>query len=163
MTTLEAEIKLMHMFGIRRNIIVPNVSDWSGLVMFEADLLILTKSNYATCIEIKVSKADLKNDLKKKHIKKLGKIINGKTALAWYYRNLKHFYYAVPEELLEDAKNQIPSFAGLININHGVVRKPKLISNKKWPDEMKVQLLRLGTMRILNLKHRIKELSANAI
>ena len=55
MKTIEMEVALMKHFGIRQNIIVPNVS-WSFL-NYEADLVVLTKSNYATEIEIKISKA----------------------------------------------------------------------------------------------------------
>ena len=48
----------MNFFNYRANLIVPNIS-W-GLGLHECDLLVLTSSGYATEIEIKVSKADLK-------------------------------------------------------------------------------------------------------
>ena len=158
--TAKMEIILMHYFGIRRNLIVPCVSNWSDLTLFEIDLLILSKSKYATAIEIKVSKSDLKNDLNKRHISQLDKCQwNGELGFNHYYKNLKHFYYAVPEELKEDALDQIPSWSGLLIAKkygehyHIVeIRKPKLLFNTKWTDEMRFQLARLGTMRILNLK-----------
>lgn len=121
MKTIEAEIALMREFKFQQNIVIPNVTVMSGLVGFEADILSLTKAGYATAVEIKVSKADLKNDLKKRHIKNVMgvKPVKGESS-SWYYKsmedyygNLKHFYYAVPKKLKDDALNQIPSFAGL--------------------------------------------------
>jgi len=161
--TAKMEVLLMKYFDIRMNIIVPCVSDWSNLTLFEIDLLILSKSKYATAIEIKISKADLKNDLKKKHINQIDKYLyNGKLGFDHYYENIKHFYYAVPEELKEEALDQIPSWSGLLiakrfgEHNHIVqIRKPKILFKTKWNDEMRFQLARLGTMRILNLKQNL--------
>ena len=64
-TTLEMEIAVMRWLGIRQNLVVPNVS-W-GLLNYEADVVSLTPSGYATEVEIKVSKADLLADFKKGH------------------------------------------------------------------------------------------------
>ena len=163
MTTTKMEVLLMRHFGIRRNIIVPCVSDWSGLTLFEIDLLVLSESKYATAIEIKISKSDLKNDLKKKRIRKINDIMSiGGTCFEWYYKNFKYFYYAVPEELKEEALDQIPSWSGLLIARQYCgkdiiteIRKPKLLFNTKWTDEMRFQLARLGTMRILNLKENL--------
>ena len=168
-TTLEMEILLMEHFDIRSNLIVPCVSDWSSLSIFEVDLLVLSKSKYATAIEIKVSKHDLKNDINKKHIKDLGKLVyNVKNMIENYYGNFKHFYYAVQGFLKEEELNQIPSFAGLLvakeycsNTFIELVRKPKVISNKKWSDEMSYQLARLGTMKLLNYKIKEREHQTN--
>ncbi len=52
MKTIDIEIAVMAYLGIRKNLIVPNVS-W-GLVTYEMDLLSLTQSRYATEIEIKI-------------------------------------------------------------------------------------------------------------
>lgn len=63
MTTLEMEIALMRELNIRKNIIVPNVSFgmyFKGYgALHECDLLCLSKSGYATEIEIKIIKSDL--------------------------------------------------------------------------------------------------------
>ena len=153
------EILLMNYFDIRRNLIVPCVSDWSQLTLFEIDLLVLSKSKYATAIEIKVNKSDLKNDLKKKHISNMKPI--GEFYLERYYKNIKYFYYAVPEELEEAALLQIHNFSGLLvakkcNGKNRIiqVRKPKLLFSNQWTDDMRYQLARLGTMRILGLKKK---------
>ena len=153
MTTLEAEIILMKMWDIKTHLIVPTITTMSTLLKFEADMCVLTKSNLATVVEIKVSASDLKADLKKKHIKAL---TNNKTGLKRYFPKIKHFYYAVPKELIEKAKLQIPDFAGLINLsNQTIIKQPKLIYNYKWTAKERLTLARLGTMRILGLKTKI--------
>lgn len=157
------EVKLMNHFDIRRNLIVPNISDWSTLLSFEADLLILSKAGYATCVEIKVSKSDLKNDLKKNHISRIGY----PHYFHMYYKNLKYFYYAVPKELEYCAINQIPDFFGLLVVEkqkdyYGEdvtiveeIRKPRILFNEKWDDKQRYELARLGCMRILGLKRKL--------
>ena len=167
MKTLELEIGLIKHLDHRQNLIVPNVSNWSGLVNFEADILMLTKSGYANAFELKVSKSDLKNDLKKTHIKELDKIMhNGKRAYEFYYESLKHFYYVVPENLKECALDQIPSFCGLLvarkvefddfeRIFFDTIKHPKKLFNKKWNEKERLALARLGTMRILTLKENL--------
>lgn len=169
MRTIDLEIAAMGHFGVRQNLIVPNVSNMMGVVGFEADLLMISKSGYAHCIEIKVSKNDLKNDLKKKHINNLGEMVwNGKSALDHYYGKLKHFSYLVPEKIEETAINQIPEFAGLFIaykpytahsqkniICIKEIRKPKKIFNYKWTLKEKYEVARLGTLRILSLKKKI--------
>ncbi len=142
MTTLQIEIKLMLYFGFNKNYIVPNVHWGAGL--HECDLLVVTKSGYATEVEIKISKQDLKNDLKKKHCHKSNKI--------------KALYFAVPEELVEFALENIPTRAGLLSVGLRVneIRKPELNKESiKWSDDEIFNLLRLGTMRIYTLKQRL--------
>ena len=172
MTTLEMEIALLRHFDIRRNLIVPCVTDWSSLTLFEIDLLVLSKASYATAVEIKVSLSDLKNDLKKKHIVQLDKVVyTGKRGKEHYFKPFKYFYYAVPEALKEAALDQMPEFAGLLVIKkvgyyNPVVmidkiyeaRKPQLLYSTKWTDKRKLELARLGTMRILTLKQNILNL-----
>ena len=61
-TTLEVELSLMKHFNFRENVIVNGVH-WgmviNGKPLHECDLLILSKANYATEVEIKISKSDL--------------------------------------------------------------------------------------------------------
>lgn len=72
-------------FYIRKNIVVPNV-DW-GFLNHEADLLVLSKSNYLTEVEIKRSWSDFMADFKKKH--------------SHYDPKLSHLYYAVPSSIAQ--------------------------------------------------------------
>lgn len=155
MKTIDMEIELMKHFGVRKNIIVPNVS-W-GMLPYEADLVVLTKSNYATEIEIKISKADLKKDKEKNH-----------THNSNYF---KYLYFAVPEELKDFALTEIPEKAGLISVHNNtyhnfryitcdVVRQPKLNkSHTQWSAADRYKLAELGTMRILGLKNKVSNLS----
>ncbi|MCF8218724.1 MAG: hypothetical protein K9J21_07055 [Bacteroidales bacterium] len=174
MTTIEIELALMEHIDFRQKLIVPNLSRFSGLTYFETDLLALSGSGYATSIEIKASKSDLKADLKKKHIQDLE--LKRSFAIKHFFKNIKYFYYAVPEELQDMALHQIPDICGLYVVcekkhklfDHTLkfvkeVRQPVVINRVKWNDEMKYMLARLGTMRIYSLKNRIHEIRTNQI
>lgn len=160
MTCLEIEVKLMQEIGIRKNLIVCNVTPLSGLVRFETDLLSLSKSGYATGVEIKTSKSDLKNDLKKKQWKNLKRVYGGKSGLERYFEPYKYFYYAVPEDLVEETTNQVPNWCGIYSVGKKVkeVRSAKQIlsydKTRKWNDEDRLSLARLGAMRVLNMKKK---------
>lgn len=143
------EIALMKEFKFNQNYIVPNVHFgvyMLGKEMHECDLLVVTKSGYATEIEIKVSKADLKKDFTKKH--------------SHDHPAIGRLFYAVPEELKEIALELIPDNAGLITVDDeyycsyvkDAVYKEK---RHKWNKDEIFNVLRLGTMRIFNLKKRI--------
>ena len=167
MTTQDIEVSLMFNLDYTQNYIVYNVTNINCLVRFEADILMVTKSGYASVFEIKITKADLKNDLNKKHIKDIGEIV--KTfggcydAFDYYYEKIKHFSYAVPDHLLQATINQVPEFCGIyyfIERENGIpkmklYRRPKIIKNYKWSDKEIFDLLRLGTMRIYNLKRKL--------
>lgn len=155
MTTLDLEICLMSFFNIRHNIIVPNIS-WGIANLHECDLLVLSRSNYATEVEIKISRADLLKDKKKKHGHK--------------HNHIARLYYAVPEKLVELALDEIPSRAGLIVCKEITCKNGSTIYAKKireckrnmkahqWSEKEKVKLCHLGTMRILGLKKKISKL-----
>ena len=144
-TALEVEIRLMEFFGVRQNVIVPNVS-WGFPGLHECDLLILSSNNYACEVEIKVSKSDLLADVKKRH---------------GHYNNLiARFFFAVPFELGGQALEVIPPRAGLIVVERDrqalIVRNCKRnMMAKKWDDKQRSKLLHLGNMRILGLKKKI--------
>jgi len=152
MKTLEMEVALMKYIGVRDKLVVPNVS-WgmspgNGRSLHECDLLVLSESNYATEIEIKVSKDDLKNDFKKRHQHK--------------HRYIKYLYYAVPVNMLELALELIHPTAGLYIVKGAyklgvqLVREAQAsLQTKKWSDEDRYKLARLGALRILSLKERI--------
>ena len=162
LTTIEMEIGLMEYFNIRANVIVPNCT-W-GIVhdLHECDLLILTPSDLATEVEIKISKADLMKDMKKFH--------------GHHHNHIYRLYYAVPEKLKQAAIENIPQRAGLLVVKRGKTtyyseRKGYYDEDKyfidkikpaapnklamKWTENNRFQLMRLGTMRILGLKKKI--------
>lgn len=138
-TAGEIELRIVKYYGFRQNLIVPNVF-W-GLLNHEADLLILSKSNYLTEIEIKISKSDLIADLKKSHHHKSNII--------------KYLYFAIPEKLKEYI-NYIPEQAGIYIIEqNGKVNKlrnaKENVNLRKLKENEKYNMARLGTMRIWNL------------
>jgi len=163
--TSEMEVRLMMFFGFTRNLIVPAVTN-AGKLGFEADLLVLSPAGYATAIEIKVSKSDLRNDLNKKHIKQIGQKMeySGRSAFEFYYKPLKFFYYAVTKELEKSAMDQIPDFAGLIVVdNHNGTKYPtikkvkpaKELFKNQWNKDEISNIARIGTMRLYNLKFKL--------
>lgn len=170
MKIIDLEIALMNYLDIRKNLVVPNVTNQTNLVAFETDILSLSKSGYASAFELKVSLADLKKDLDKKHIWMLNNDFGygGKPAIMYFYSNLKYFYYVVPENLREKAIEQIPVFAGLLvaeriskynkRIEISEARKANVIYKKRWSPDMQYQLARLGAMRILGYKEKLRDL-----
>lgn len=154
----EIEVAIMQHFGVRQHIIVPNIS-WGFNGMHECDLYIIKKSGYAVEVEIKRSIADLKKDFDKKHnhVDLQNRIIE--------------FYYAIPEELYEKAKDLIPSTAGIIiicrwidykkqnRIRARIKQKAIRIKNARkltLDEQFKVAIL--GCMRILRLKEKLIKL-----
>jgi hypothetical protein len=172
MKCLDIEVAIIDNFNPRQNLIVPNVS-W-GLhnkeyrALHECDLLILSGDNYATEVEIKVSKADLLKDGEKKH--------------KHHHNLIRRLYFAVPSELKEIAYQSIPDHAGLLVVSnevkirydwHGIPHETPYIKVTearpckvntiavKWTEAQRYQLARLGTMRILGLKRKIQKLINN--
>lgn len=152
MKCIDIEIAVANLFGIRKNIIVPNVSWGAGL--HECDLLILKGSGYAVEVEIKVSKSDLKKDLQKQH--------------AHQSQKLKELYFAIPENLLQAALEILPPRTGIITckVYEGSYYPDKVFAsihrkatkNKdclKWTEQEIYNVSRLGCMRIWTLKKAI--------
>ena len=150
---IDIELALINsLYPIRRNTVVGNVY-WGLGFNHEIDMLAVTPSGYCTEIEIKTSKADTKNDLKKKHKHESDKI--------------KYLYFAIPD-YGESWIEYIPEHAGIILIKrkrnghlYGIVfKKPKL--NKicrKLTSKEQIKLGKLAAMRIWNLKKKIKKLT----
>lgn len=150
-STLLMESVLMNYFDFRTKYIVPNVSFGAGL--HECDLLVITKTGYATEVEIKVSLSDLKNDCNKKHQHKSKKI--------------KELWFAIPEIINPSiALEYIPERAGLLwvyghydkrnPIRVKIIRPP--ITQKlayKWTEKEIFNVLRLAAMRIYSLKNKL--------
>jgi len=160
LNTLEMEIALMRYFEFNKNYVVPNVTKMSNLVRFETDIISVTKSGYATGVEIKVSKSDMKADFRKHHhmqIKRLPKTFD------LFYKPFKYFYYAFPHYLYDDLKELVPKRFGILTVhglNHVRMRREaKFLFNTKWTNKMILNLLRLGTMRIYGLKTNALNLS----
>ena len=154
--TIDIEVAIAKYYGVRKNIIVPNIS-WGFQWMHECDMFIVSKAGVATEIEIKISRADLLADFEKGHDHKdrAGRI--------------SYFYYAMPETLYEKCKDIIPLEAGILTCERGSwegasaymreKRKPLKRKNaRKLTPEEQLKIAWLGTMRIFSLKEKIIKL-----
>jgi len=144
-TAKEIEIRIAKWFGYRTNLIVPNVSWGAGL--HECDILILTKAGYALEVEIKVSKGDIIKDGEKRHQHRSEKI--------------KRLYFAIPKKL-EKHIALIPVRAGVITVeetgNCELIRNAEVNrAAKKWGDEDRFNIARLGAIRIWDLKEKLSK------
>ena len=147
------EVALMKYFKFNQKLIVPNVTPMSGLVGFETDLLVLSKSRYATGIEIKVCKYDFQAEFKKRQY------TDTKRKEGFYYNMFKNFYFAFPKDLVEECIDDVPDRFGVLSVEKlfrvREIRKPKLMYNKKWSEKDYFNLMRIGCMRIYNLKKNL--------
>lgn len=150
--SIELEVAIAEYYGIRTNLVVPNIS-W-GMGMHECDLLIMTKAGYCTEVEIKVSKSDLIADLSKKHGHK--------------HKNIKALFFAVPDTLEEVALEHVPKHAGIyvvMQLKSGkyrvkVLRGPECNAKAKALTlTEQYNMARLGSMRIWGLKQKIINLT----
>ena len=148
--TDEIEYAVAKLYDYRKNLLVPNLS--FGLEgMHECDLFIIKPSDYAVEVEIKISLADLKADFKKEH-----QHIDSQ-------HRIHEFYYAMPYDVYEKAKDLIPETAGIITckrygkkVKAIFIRNAKRIKNaRKLTLEEKYKVARLGTMRICAIKNKM--------
>lgn len=157
LTVKEIQALLAEYWGIRNNIIVPNVS-W-GMLDYEADLLIMNKTGYVTEIEIKRSWSDFLADFKKDEHAHKSEIIY-------------QFWYCVPSKCIEKLKEVYPdsidrpnvisySDSGVLNF-HGKKASYCRGFHRKLFLEEQLKLARLGTLRYWNSEFKkIEERSNN--
>src|ERR1039457_1370020 len=153
MNAQDIEIAVANYYGYRQNIIIPNLS-WGADFGHECDMIIMRPSGSITEVEIKISKSDLKADFKKGH--------NHAS------KYIRYLFYAYPETM-SDCDTLIPYGAGIFHIvklelqNGGHYLSCKQIrgavGNKTVPlnDKQKINIMRLGYMRIWSLKQHLKE------
>jgi len=99
----------------QQNRVFPNVF----LGHFEADILEITKAGYSYEYEVKVSRADFKQDLLKRK-QTLGGLNVLKHDLLKNGNHVNYFSYVVPEGLI--SVDEVPEFAGLIYATSHEVR-----------------------------------------
>ena len=166
-------------FYIRKYNVVPNVS-W-GLLNHEADLLALSRSGYLTEIEIKRSWEDFKADFKKSHthdspfINRLyyavPESIGEKVFNFLYegkYQGGKWLHYTRSKVTGYTENN--PHMCGLIlyadcDLSHpmgnvGINVLAKKMNGKELSIYDQLSLLRLGNMRVWNLKKKFAKYQA---
>lgn len=98
---------------------------------WESDYFCVNKEGYSFEIEVKITKADFKNDFKKeKH--KLFVEKDSKRLIP------NRFYYAVPRGLISET--DLPSYAGLIVVDgsHAIIQKRAPFIHKKKHDLRKI-------------------------
>lgn len=153
MNIKDIELAIAKYFNYRQNIIVPNIS-W-GLHLHECDLLVLSKSGYATEVEIKISKSDLIKDKFKKH-----KHLSDK---------IRRLFFAMPIDLYNIIKDDkdvmvaLPKKAGIVVVySNGrcekIVRAKTVALARKFNDKEVQKLLHLGIMRTWNLRKTVRAL-----
>ena len=158
MKTLDIEIAVMEWYGVQQNLIVPNVGlgfHHNYADLHECDLIVLTRSGYATEVEIKVSKHDLLKDKEKRH--------------NHIHKLITNLYFAVPEKLKDLALQEIPKRAGLFVVIEGkdedgqpfcdasVIRRAERSKKSvKWTPEQRLHLAKGGAIRILGLKQKLR-------
>lgn len=154
MTECDIQAALGNYYGIEKKlIVVPNVL----LGSYEADFVTITKSDYLTEVEIKISIRDFRADFKKKHYHD------------WFEVNA--LYYALPKELYEKHKEEIDEScdkvgAGIILVGEKelpngysyryidrVAKKPKLRKVKPLTVWRILKFARLGCLRWPTIWH----------
>jgi len=132
-------------FNLRKNeAVIENVS-YGMFSWGEADLIALTKSGYMIEGEIKISSNDILADLKKQKWKE--------ESYKKWVRDIKKFYYCVPEELVAFTMENTNRAVIEVSVSESgayrsrVVRDCQHGGGRKLFLEEKVNLLRLGCFR----------------
>jgi len=153
MTYNDIEIAVVHLFGVRQHIILPNLS-WAILNSREADLVILKPSGHCTEIEIKQSFSDFKADFKKRHRKP-----------GYSETFFRQLYYAIPNALTEKVMPLLPGHAGLIIVHdvdnpYAQIKKKAPVNKEALPrtTEQQFNIMRLACMRLWTAKEQVNSL-----
>lgn len=147
LTARDIEIAVAKYFDYRRNLIVPNVH-WGIGLPYECDLVVLRPSNWAVEVEIKVTRGDIRADLRKK--------IRHDSLL------FRELYFAVPRALADDPN--IPARAGILSLDFspaGVLRATKVRVARRcknpvrWSAGQRQKLYDVASMRTWTLKQHL--------
>lgn len=139
-------------FHYARNTVVFNVYGLSEIlpIQHECDVIVMSKAGYLTEIEIKRSWNDFLADFKKEHHHDS--------------EYIKGFYYCVPfalaEKVREHLKDTEMSDAGIIAYHEdGYMQVVKYPKERTYPKklfiEQRMELMRLGVMRVVTLKKKL--------
>lgn len=143
------------MWNKRADIMIPNL--YWGMLDYEADFVVISKSGYMTEVEIKRSLADFKADFNKSHTHNAEQV---------YY-----FYYCVPEKIYDKAieflrhhytENTNADYPAVLYytedgqiINPGFGSRYQRGRHRKLFLEEILQVARLGQLRYWNLLEKI--------
>ena len=169
MTASDIQIVLArHYFDIRRDAIFLNTHH--GPSLGESDMVIVRPSGWVIEVEVKVSLSDFKADLEKgknrghdvgKHDRlALGNPKRVRPDGSWQDvldvddrqpHTCRNFWFAVPLDLLEKVKPQLPLHAGLLGVSHNKVVESAAAPNLK-AGKIKPETL-LNLYRSMYFKH----------
>ena len=182
---VEHLIVRMEEFNVRQHIVVPNVS-W-GFLNHEADLLVLSNQGYLTEIEIKRAWQDFKKDFTKDHTHEDPRLTYFYYAVPekiipavmqyLYKTELIKDWRGLPKEKVVGYTDQNPNHCGLIvygespgydriedkslNYYYARIKVPaERLKGEKVEFKDKMQLMRLGLMRVWKAKEKIASLQA---
>ena len=131
-------------FNLKANYCVVSNVSWGLFTWGEADLIALRKSGYLIEGEIKISKQDFLKDKDKKKFN---------NCLVRWEKDIKEFYYIVPEELSDFAMantsygviaTSITNYGYSVKVLRGAIVSKNAV---KLPEKQQVNLLRLGCFR----------------
>lgn len=161
----DVEEMLAEHYGVRQNLIVPNVG-WGFFQEHEADLVVVTKAGYLTEIEIKRSWTDFLADFEKRS----------------YHDDprISRLFYAVPECMYGPCREYVDALVGegspLVGkripgfivyrtpsdskyrrvVEHDSFSRPVPVKPQKLTAEEVYQLARLGTLRYWSLLGKLR-------
>lgn len=149
MKTVDIELAIARKLDYRARVIVPNVF-WGLGFRHELDLCVMSERGYLTEIEIKVSIADLKNDLQKKHKHHDRR------------NRIKYLYFAMPSNIACKGWKYVPQDAGLFVVNKKgmvfeIAKPAPRVNAKPLSDKERYTLCKLATPRIWSLKSKLLE------
>ena len=128
---------------------------------WESDYLAVMHSDIVHEVEIKVSRADFKNDVKNKKNKHL--LLENGNKVGGYYGDMpNYFYYAVPNGLIE--ADEVPDYAGLIYVSPWgvkVVKQGRKLTDDKF-DPIKLRIADKFYYNMLNWKMKYEEVRDSA-
>lgn len=159
------EKKIQDMLRLR--FFTPNAKKYEMMNLFvygwESDYLAITQSMLAYEVEIKVSRADFKNDIihkKDKHLLFENGDIVGRFPKGSPMPN--YFYYAVPDGLI--GTDEIPDYAGLLYLGHYGLKyekEAKKLTDEKF-DPVKMKLTDKFYYNMWNWRDKYDKLSGYA-
>jgi hypothetical protein len=118
------------------DIVIPNFF----VEMYEMDVMKLTHAGILCEYEIKVSRADFKNDFKKGYKLWKGEQKNKHESIKNGELKCNRFYFVVPENLI--TKDEVPEYAGLIYYYKEdylrTIKPSKIIHHNKYNDYEKL-------------------------
>lgn len=132
-----------------------------GVTGWDADLLLITKSNCAIEVEIKISVSDFRAEFKKPTKIAKHKMFTQGHTLSKRYRGtcvktpnlIRNYYFAMPYSVYSKVQDEIPEYAGVIVISettfrHGeplytpmIVKKAPVLKAEKCGPEHRLKIL----------------------